>query len=76
MNELQDRLGKAKFFTKLDLKNRFYLLWIAKGDEWKTAFQCRYGLNEYTVMPFGLCNAPSTFQSMINNDFMTYLMRE
>jgi len=69
MNELRDRLGKARFFTKLDLKNGFYLLRIAKGDEWKTAFRCRYGLYEYTVMPFGLCNAPSTFQSMINDVF-------
>src|SRR5437588_12776905 len=69
MNELRDRLGKAKFFTKLDLKNGFYLLRIAKGDEWKTAFRCRYGLYEYTVMPCGLCNAPATFQSMINDVF-------
>ena len=61
MNELQDRLGKARYFTKLDLKNGFYLLRIAKGDQWKTAFRCCYGLNEYTVMPFGLCNTPSTF---------------
>ena len=69
MNELQNRLGKARFFTKLDLKNGFYLVRIVKGDEWKTAFRCRYGLYEYTVMPFGLCNAPSTFQSMINDVF-------
>ena len=44
MNELGDRLGKARYFTKLDLKNGFYLLRIAKGDEWKTTFRCRYGL--------------------------------
>ena len=69
MNELRDRLGKARYFTKLDLKNGFYLLRIAKGDEWKTAFRYRYGLYEYTVMPFGLCNAPSMFQSMINDVF-------
>ena len=37
MNELWDRLGKARYFTKLDLKNGFYPLRIAKGDEWKTA---------------------------------------
>ena len=57
MDELQDRLGKAKFFTKFDLKNGFHLLRIRKGDEWKTAFRTRYGLYEYMVMPFGLCNA-------------------
>src|SRR5207302_5914382 len=64
MNELHDRLGKATVFTKLDLKNGYYLLRMAQGEEWKTAFRCRYGLYEYTVMPFGLCNAPATFQSM------------
>src|SRR5437588_4418134 len=56
MNESRDRLGKVKFFTKLDLKNGFYWLWIAKGDEWKTAFRCRYRLYEYTGMPFRLRN--------------------
>ena len=43
------------------------------GDEWKTAFRCRYGLFEYTVMPFGLMNAPATFQKMINSIFNVLL---
>ena len=73
MSELRDRLGKAKFFTKLDLKDGFYLIRMAQGEEWKTAFRCRYGLYEYRVMPFGLCNAPSTFQSMINGIFRDLL---
>src|SRR4051812_47989376 len=73
MNELRDRLGKARYFTKLDLKNGYYLLRMAQGHEWKTAFRCRYGLYEYKVMPFGLCNAPSTFQSMINDVFRDVL---
>ena len=73
MNELRDRLGKARYFTKLDLKNGFHLLRIAKGDELKTAFRYRYVLYEYTVMPFGLCDAPSTFQSMINDVFHNLL---
>ena len=66
MGELRDRLRSAKVFTKIDLKDGFNLLRIAKGDEWKTAFRTRYGLYQYNVMPFGLCNAPSSFQAMIN----------
>lgn len=66
ISELQDRLAGAKYFTKIDLKSGFNLVRIKKGDEWKTAFRCRYGLFEFTVMHFGLVNAPATFQAMIN----------
>jgi len=73
MSELRSRLGKATIFTKLNLKNGYYLIRMAEGEEWKTAFKSRYGFYEYTVMPFGLCNAPSTFQSMINDVFRDML---
>jgi len=73
MNELRSRLKKATRFTKLDLKNCYYLIRMAEGEECKTAFKSRYGLNEYTVIPFGLCNAPSTFQGMINDVFRDML---
>jgi transposase InsO family protein len=66
INEILDRLAKAKRFTKLDLKDAYHRLRIREGDEWKTAFRCRYGHFEYTVMPFGLVNAPATFQTFIN----------
>src|SRR5207237_6069155 len=69
----RDLLGKATVFTKLNIKNGYYLLRMAKGEEWKTAFRCRYGLYEYTVMPFVLCNAPATFQSMIKDIFRDVL---
>ena len=67
MQELQDRVQGAQWFTKMDLKNGFNLIRIRKGDEWKTAFRTRYGLYEFQVMPFGLTNAPSTFQNMMNH---------
>ena len=73
MSELKKRLNRAKIFTKLDLKNGYYLIHIAKGDEPKTAFHTRFGLYEWKVMPFGLCNAPATFQAMMDDLFYDIL---
>ena len=69
MNELRDRVRGSKVFTKLDLKAGYNLIRIKEGDEWKTAFRTRYGHFEYSVMPFGLANAPATFQNMMNDIF-------
>lgn len=66
ISETLDRLSKAVIFTKLDLKDAYHRIRIRAGDEWKTAFRTRYGHFEYCVMPFGLCNAPATFQQYIN----------
>jgi hypothetical protein len=66
-------ISKAKWFTKLDVIAAFYKLWIAEGDEWKTAFRTRYGLFKWLVTPFGLANAPSTFQKYINYTLRDYL---
>ena len=66
IGELLDRLGRAKWFTQLDLMNAYHWMRIRKGDKWKTAFRTRYGHFEYQVMPFGLSNAPTTFQGYVN----------
>lgn len=73
IQETLSRLSKAKFYTKLDIIAAFNKLRIAEGDEWKTAFRTRYGLFEYLVMPFGLANAPSTFQHYVNDVLRPYL---
>lgn len=66
IGETMDRLAGATIYTQLDLRDAYHRIRIRKGDEWKTAFRTRYGHFEYTVMPFGLANAPATFQSYIN----------
>ena len=66
-------IGKAKWFTKLDVMSAFHKIRVAEGDEWMTAFRTRYDLFEWMVTPFGLANAPSTFQKYINWALRDYL---
>ncbi len=73
ISDLLDRVKGAKIFTKLDLKSAYNLVRIKEGDEFKTAFRTRYGHYEYLVMPFGLKNAPATFQHFINDVLSDYL---
>jgi hypothetical protein len=58
---------------KLDVQDAYHNLHIAKGDEWKTAFQTKYSLYQYLVMPFGLTNTPASFQHWINEVLSVYL---
>ena len=73
IKETLDRLYNAIIYTKLDIIAAFNRLRIAEGEEWKTAFRTRYGLYEYLVMPFGLANAPLSFQHYINDTLRDYL---
>ena len=73
IGEALDRLVGAKVYTKLDIRAAYNLIRIKEGDEWKTAFRTRYGHFEYKVLPFGLANAPATFQGYINKVLSKYL---
>jgi len=59
----------AKYFTKLDVRWGYNNVRIKTGDEWKAAFKTNNGLYEPTVMFFGLCNSPATFQAMMDDIF-------
>uniref|UniRef100_A0A9Q8LHQ9 Transposon Tf2-9 polyprotein n=1 Tax=Passalora fulva TaxID=5499 RepID=A0A9Q8LHQ9_PASFU len=73
IQETLERLSKAKYFTKLDVIAAFNKLRMAEGHEYLTAFRTRYGLFESLVMPFGVCNGPSTFQNFINDILQEFL---
>jgi transposase InsO family protein len=73
IHETLERIGKARWFTKLDVVAAFHKIRIAEGNEWLTAFRTRFGLFEWLVTPFGLANAPSTFQRYINWTLRDYL---
>ena len=72
IRETLAKLCAARMFTKFDIIAAFNEIRMKEGDEEKTAFLTRYGLFEYVVMPFGLCNAPSTLQAFINDVQQTF----
>ena len=67
ISEIIDKVGKAKLFTKLDLRWGYNNVRIKEGDEWKAAFATRRGSFEPLVMFFGMTNSPPTFQNMMND---------
>ena len=69
LQEMIDKVQKAKLFTKVDICEGFYNIRVAEGDEWKAAFKTNSGLYEPTVMQFSLKNAPAVFQRMMNMQF-------
>jgi hypothetical protein len=68
-----DELRQAKFFSKIYLRSGYHQMKIRPEDIYKTTFVTRYGQYEYTVILFGLTNAPTYFMNMMNKVFMDEL---
>jgi hypothetical protein len=73
IEDLFDQLRGASVFLKIDPRSGYQQLSIWPSDISKTTFITKYGLYEFTVMSFGLANAPAYFMYLMNNVFMDYL---
>lgn len=73
IQDFLDRLCKASFLSKLDLRSGYWKVHIAVGEAPKTSFVTRYGSYKFLVMSFGLTNDPTTFYNLMKNILYEYI---
>ncbi|UYV79438.1 hypothetical protein LAZ67_17002614, partial [Cordylochernes scorpioides] len=67
IDEVMDTLLGSTYFSAIDLRSGYWQVEVEERDKEKTAFTTAHGLYEFNVMPFGLCNAPATFERNMEN---------
>ena len=73
IDDLFDQLRGAQVYSKIDLHTGYHQLRVREADISKTMFRTRYGHFEFTVMRFGLTNAPTEFMDLMHRVFQNYL---
>jgi len=73
IDELLSKWKRCVCFSALDVQAGYWGVHVKDGDEWKTVFITNHGLYKSLVMMFGLCNAPATFQTMMDSIFVVYI---
>ncbi|ETV90402.1 hypothetical protein H310_14805 [Aphanomyces invadans] len=75
VHDLLDVLGKSKYFSTMDVASGYWNVRMDEESIEKTAFTCKFGLYEWLVMPFGLCNAVPQFQRLMEGVLQEYIWR-
>ncbi|GJW91471.1 putative nucleotidyltransferase, ribonuclease H [Tanacetum coccineum] len=75
IDDLFDQLQGSQLFSNIDLRSGYHQLRVQEDDIPNNAFRTRYGHFEFTVMPYGLTNAPAVFMDLMNRVCRTYLYK-